>query len=218
MPSKKQQRNRRKKATALRKIKEWEKEEKEWKKVLKNLKYLPEELRLTIFHMVGLNSVFQTARVRRDTEFINGKWEEMVDYGTATALIIRSFNEDITFNALPVGRTIMDIKVGNLRGIAPAGYSLRKLQEYCEKKDWWKWSLKMGERIHNDKDYFEFYKTSEERWDEIQEEVRKDLYENVKYLNAFCVANLMVFKHILTDIIDVDLYISFDLENLPVGE
>lgn len=207
MPSKKQQRNRRKKANYIRK-------KKEWNKTLKNLKNLPEELRLNILHFVGVRSVFEDM-----CEYIPYMHSDgWVALGTPSALRIGGLYDDLVWKSMSISKTMAEIHNGELRGLMPVSRRIGvcSLLNYSSDADWYKWGDRIGKALISGKPYIELFRKSEEEWIEIRKKLIDNFAEEGIYLNHLSIENYMVFKFIAPQLFigDIDKYTSISM----VGE
>ena len=204
MPSKKQQRIRKKKANYIRK-------KKEWKKTLKNLKYLPEELRLNIFHFVGVRSVFEDM-----CEYIPYMHRDGgVSVGTPSALRIGGLYDDLVWKSMSISKTMAEIHNGELMGLMPVSRRIGvcSLLNYSSDADWYKWGDTIGKALISGKPYIELFRKVEEEWIEIRNKLIDGFEEEGIYLNHLSIENYMVFKFIAPKLFigDMDEYTSINM-------
>ena len=205
MPSKKQQRNKRKKANYIRK-------KKEWNKTIKNLKNLPEELRLNILHFVGVRSVMEDKCVY--SAYMHRK--EAIAIGTPSALCIGYLYDDLVWKSMSISKTIHEIHNGDLfEGLMPVSRRMGVgcLMHYASDEDWYKWGDTIGKALINKKPYIELFRKAEEEWIEIRNKLIDGFEEEGIYLNHLSIENYMVFKFITPKLFigDMDEYTSINM-------
>lgn len=191
MPSKKQQRNRRKKALALRKINEIKEKEIKWKKTLKNLKYLPEELRLTIFHFVGVKSAFSAYWIIETDDGNKYRYD-----GTNSGYCIDEFCKSVIWKTMTISPTLIQAEAGKFDALAPRDLIVRKILSFSLRTDWWDWSYTAGRLLKEENQYIEIFKRCEERWKEEKAKLLKIIERNNLDLMGLDLENYVVLKNL----------------------